>query len=312
LVEKSRTGGKEDPFEIADSGDEQFEQEEEEEKEESEDVFDDAANSSPEDDDMSEIDEDWGMDGDGYGVGSLESLNGTSSSHHAVNAKKARHDLRALKAAGFKVGVMGRGDSRRIYSGAVYISAAVRISKLGLSDDTLVAWALKDKEHYLILVMYYPSGYRSLEELRNAPSTTRKELLSWRVATSEGYTAKVEDAAALFKSDKENTSKFSTQLKSTFISIPLEDLLNNNFLVIVEYRLEFGFNATSAEHYLKANLGQTSLVASYEDSYDFSTKHKEFVTGKTRLLRGDELGEGKEVASLSLPLIAAQFFLRRK
>jgi ubiquitin-conjugating enzyme E2 Q len=276
-------------------------------------VFEDAtADSSPEDEPESDVEEDWGIDGDEYGHGSFLSLDGTSSANHAVNAKKARKDLLDLKAAGFKVGVIGRGDSRQNYSGAVYISAAIRISKLDLSDDTLVAWALKDKEHYLILMMYYPSGYWSLEQLRNAPAGTRKQLLIMRVATSEGYTARVEDAAALFKVDKENTGKTSTKLKPTFISAPLEELLNNSLLVIIEYRLKFGFNATSAEHYLKANLGQTSLVASYEDSYDFSVKHKEIVTGNTSPLRADELGRGKEVCDLSLPLVAAQFFLRRE
>jgi hypothetical protein len=124
-----------------------------------EDVFEDAtADSSPEDEPESDVEEDWGIDGDEYGHGSFLSLDGTSSANHAVNAKKARKDLLDLKAAGFKVGVIGRGDSRQNYSGAVYISAAIRISKLDLSDDTLVAWALKDKEHYLILMMYYPSG----------------------------------------------------------------------------------------------------------------------------------------------------------
>ena len=70
-------------------------------------------------------------------------------------------DLRRVKGAGFKVGIIGplvRAGS----SG--YLCISIRVSKLGISDEALQAWSV-DRRRYLVLLIYYPQGYRDITQM---------------------------------------------------------------------------------------------------------------------------------------------------
>jgi len=77
-------------------------------------------------------------------------------------------DLRALKDAGFRVGVWGGLPELR-----GYVSVSIRISKLGLSEEALNAWKLKP-ERYVALLLFYPGGYKSLQTLSRSTYDGKK------------------------------------------------------------------------------------------------------------------------------------------
>lgn len=271
---------------------------------EDEDVFNDQSPEGDSDDDEI-MNEDWLEQGD-YATASFQSLDGTSAQNSDAMMRQARADLLAAKEAGFKVGVLGRGGHRAL-NGSCIVVLSIRIGKLkGLSDEVLTAWSLPDKNEYLQLLLYYPSGYRPLESLQSAGNgPARKQLL--KIATRIGSSYKpvsVEEALVAFADNDADKAKnkTSSSTRKTFISGSLDELLNERLLTLIEYRLRFGFNWTGASDYYQRNMGRNAADEySYELSYQVQKKSGPAVDD-------DELALAK--ATPSLPLIAMQFMLR--
>jgi len=280
-----------------------------------EDVFNDQ---SPEDlsDDDEIMNEDW-LEQNDYAALSFPSLDGTRDQGSETMMQQARADLLSAKEAGFKVGVIGRGGHRAL-NGSCYVVLSMRISKLkGLSDEVLTAWSLPDKNEYLQLLLYYPSGYKTLEALQSAGTGhARQQLL--KIATRIGTSYKpvsIEDAQLAFsvpESDAEKLSKsrVSPSTRKTFISGSLDELLNERLLTLVEYRLRFGFNWTGASDYYQRNTGMagTTTNSAYEASYQVQEVEATKSKLKSAHVDEDELALGK--TNPSLPVIAMQFMLR--
>lgn len=307
LVEQTRTGESlADAIEIDDS----------DVDDEMEDVFNDQ---SPEDDSDDEevMNEDW-LEQDDYAAISFQSMDGARDQGSDAMMQQARADLLAAKEAGFKVGVLGRGGHRAL-NGSCYVVLSIRIGNLkGLSDEVLTAWSLPDKNEYLQLLLYYPSGYKTLEALQSAGNAhARQQLL--KIATRIGSSYKpvsIEDAQLAFSATESDAQKFSktktSSTRKTFISGSLDELLNGMLLTLVEYRLRFGFNWTGASDYYRRNTGLTG-TASNNYAYEASYQVQQVEAAKANLknatnLEKDELAMGKTTPSL--PLIAMQFMLR--
>jgi ubiquitin-conjugating enzyme E2 Q len=226
----------------------------------------------------------------------------TSGTNSDANPKQARADLRAVReaGAGFKVGVISRGgEPGQAFLGAHYVSVAISINKLELSEDVIKAWGINSKNDYLVLLFYYPAGYYSLETLSASPSTMKNVKLG--VFTSHTYRpVSMEDASNAMKHSSSST------LRPVFIANSLAELLNGRLIALINLRLKYGFKWCQAEHMYHASLGQSGSGQDYEESYRVTENEKKF-----KKFGEDQLGLGQEVSSLSFPLIAFQYTLRQ-
>ena len=226
----------------------------------------------------------------------------TSGTNSDANPKQARADLRAVKAAGcgFKVGIIFRGgEPGQAFLGAHYVSIAISISKLGLSEDVIKAWGINSKNDYLVLLLYYPTGYCSLQTLSTSSSSVKNVKLG--VFTSHAYRpVSMEDASNAMKYSSSST------LRPVFIANSLAELLNGRLISLINLRLKYGFTWCQAEHMYHASLGQSGSDQDYEESYRVVENGKKF-----KKFGDDHLGSGLEESSLSFPLVAFQYTLRQ-
>ncbi|PWY96703.1 ubiquitin conjugating enzyme [Aspergillus sclerotioniger CBS 115572] len=229
---------------------------------------------------------------------------------HSTDKKQLRADLRAAKAAGFKVGYLEDPDS------AFVVSISCRVSKLGISQDAMQMWNVSP-EQFLAVLLRYPRGYRGMNQILSQPQTG-PALLQMHIGLCDTYKptvlsvpdtanpAKVHDI--LCPSVSESTPK--SAIKSTFITEPMETLLNTRFLGFIRNRLEHGFSWTGAELYYNDAQGKKKLkandvlLAKYRVPEEWNNSTPSFV-------KGDELRQTKKSSRLSLPLIAMQYALRR-
>jgi len=227
---------------------------------------------------------------------------GTSGKNSDADPKQARADLRAVRQAGsgFKVGIISRGaDPGQAFLSAHYVSVAISISKLGLSEDVIKAWGINSKNDYLILLLYYPTGYCSLQTLSASSSSVKHVTLG--VFTSHTYRpVSMEDASSAMKHSSSST------LHPVFIANSLSEMLNGRLIALINLRLKYGFNWCQAEHMYHASLGQCGSGQDYEESYRVVENEKKF-----KKFGKDQLGSGLEVSSLSFPLMAFQYTLRQ-
>jgi len=224
---------------------------------------------------------------------------GPSGPDSDANSRQARADLRAVKDAGsgFKVGIISRGGDA--FLSAHYVSVAISISRLGLSEDVIKAWGIHSKNDYLVLLLYYPAGYCSLQKLSTSPSSFKNVKMG--VFTSHTYRpVSMEDASNALKYSSSST------LRPVFIADSLAELLNGRLIALINLRLKYGFNWCQAEHMYHASLGQSGSGQDHEESYRVVENENKF-----KKFGQDQLGRGLEVSSLSFPLVALQYTLRQ-
>ena len=273
-------------------------------------IDEDAEESEADDDDFlagfeSDEDNNFGFVGDTQpklptrlGTNTPTSLQGSSS----VKPSKIRQDLRAVKEAGFRVGVIGD-----LSSGGI-ICVSIRVSKLGISEEAMQAWTLSRK-HYLILLIRFQHGYRDLESVKEDSSLIGKTEM--RVALCERYKPRSNDAFAAFNQLDQpsiNTTASEYPLEPLFIGRPLNDLLRERFAKIVAFRESCGFNWPSSEAFVNDIQGKSlasvhNLIENYLMPDDANNK------ALPPIVRADAL-DGKLLKNCSLPLVAMQFVLR--
>ncbi|KAF3942249.1 hypothetical protein ABW19_dt0202397 [Dactylella cylindrospora] len=236
-------------------------------------------------------------------------------------------DLRAAKAAGFKVGVLGS-----LPGGSGYLAISIRISKLGISEEAMTAWRL-NQEKYLVLLMHYPSGYRPLSAMAK-DSYNAKRWLQVYVGTCSKYKPSLQEAIAAFTkvkkfkedqdgnihvfkgeggkldvhglSDSQSDSSVTT-FEGTFISRPVSELLNERLLALALYRVSYGFGWDGAEMFYEDFQGR-ERTDTIEDKY---YAEDDGTHNLAAIAQGDALrGNPKSHSDISFPLIAIQYMLR--
>ena len=175
-------------------------------------------------------------------------------SRRSVLLPDLRRDLREAKAAGFRIGVLGD-----IKGGIVcYVSMAIKISKLGLSDEAINAWKL-DKDRYLILLIHYSHYYKPLAEVIKQIYHA-KQSIRFCVGTSKQYKPTLVEAIGAFSSvvplqvDNEGNRGTGDGFKGIFISRPLNELLNTRFIDLVKQRMEYRLSWDGSERFLSGKL----------------------------------------------------------
>ena len=228
---------------------------------------------------------------------------------------RIRADLRTAKAAGFKVGVLGH-----ILEGFnAFVTLSIRISKLGISDEAMEAWQV-DASDYLILILQYPNGYKNNEELQGFDSIRLSPNIGMRVCAGKKHKPNLQEAIKAFtvvkKNDRDslNPSELpkpeeavdDTSIKETFISRPLNGLLQERLVPILRFR-SAGMAWKGAEGLYSSQAG---AGASHTDAVPDIYFHPEPPNpALPDVVNGDHYSS-KGVTQYSFPLLAMQFLLR--
>lgn len=236
---------------------------------------------------------------------------GVSSSRPQLRSR-IRSDLQSAKNAGFKLAYHGG-----LLDGyACHVTLSCRIQKLGISEEAMQAWEL-DPHQYLILIVYYPNGYKSYDELKGMDSATARRNARFSIGISHTYKPTHTEAVQSFSSTslaekaREEAYKSSQEQASSigfrncFISGPLNQLLNDRLIQIVGYR-DMGMPWIGAEEFYNDHQGMQ-----YAMSEDLNDKYfeDEIQDNKYRILTPDHISESRP-GTTSFPLVAMQFLLR--
>jgi ubiquitin-conjugating enzyme E2 Q len=151
------TGAQGDPFSIEDSSDAEVVDEDPDEESEEERYFDE----------YSECE-------DGPRTTDTSTYRCVPQNAAKLN-RRIKEDLRAVRFAGFKLGILSglKADSR----GSI-LSISIQASKLGLSEEALQAWDLEPNQ-YVVLLIRYSEGYKSFETSKFAPRRVMEILQVW-------------------------------------------------------------------------------------------------------------------------------------
>jgi ubiquitin-conjugating enzyme E2 Q len=213
--------------------------------------------------DSQDYDDDEGLDDDDYEEeyfpGDEDMLPKSTTAYHLSTAPSAgfseattafrariRRDLLLAKRDGFKVGYLGS-----LMEGlSCYVTVSVRIAKLGISDEAMQAWQLEPTE-YLIVIYHYPSGYKSMDDLKSYDAAQTRRNFGVRIGISTSYKPTMHEAIQAFTvlskdeekrreasqaNDSQQTAAPSQGFRNSFISRPLNELLEQRFHMLLKYR----------------------------------------------------------------------------
>lgn len=231
---------------------------------------------------------------------------------------RIRSDLRMAKQAGFRVGVFnGIGSSE--LAGTVCIS--VRVNKLGLSDEALMAWNVPATD-YVVLLIRYDIRYFTLERLVELP--TAHSGLQFRIGLCKVYKPAVAEAMNAFchmdvvRSDSNNDGQANGTFRTMFISASLNQFMNESLISIIKLRLSQNASWDRANEVLlnSSLLHNNSFVIEGSTIPDHNSRQCDSNSGASTaaegtsysLLESDHLIEVGQARSF--PLIAMQFAMR--
>ncbi|KAL1585073.1 hypothetical protein WHR41_06418 [Cladosporium halotolerans] len=273
--------------------------------------------------DLEDFDEDEVYDDDDDAFDFKEGPNVVSNAH--ISAKhefdgnsrskafrdRIRLDLLTAKDEGFKVGHLGL-----LLDGyCSFVTISIRMSKLGISEEAMQAWQV-DPSDYLVLLIHYPNGYKTDEQLQAYDGSRVKSNIGMRVVAGKKYKPTLKEATRMFSktrkySDASSDSKEENieprSMREIFISRPLAALLESILIPILRFR-KAGMDWTGAEAYYEFAQGVGSLddqVAIPESYYKPEELHKAL----PNIVQADHHREHNS-SKYSFPLLAMQFTLR--
>ncbi|KAF3491430.1 polymerase family protein [Arthroderma uncinatum] len=217
-------------------------------------------------------------------------------------------DLKTTKLAGFRVGYLGHKTTP-------IVSLSCRISKLGISEDAMKAWHVKEQQ-YLVCLIRYIGKYQSFEELLLEDQETGKSSVEMRVGLCDVYKPTLESALIVFGQvglggkTSMAVEAGGGEMVHSFISKPLNALLNERFVKILRYRNNFGQTWSGAERFFNEfqgkPIGNSDPV---HTSYQEPDIPEEKAATFPDILKSDHFMETKALGA-SFPLITMQFTLR--
>ncbi len=235
----------------------------------------------------------------------------------AAFKQRIRNDLLIARSEGFKVGHQGG-----LMDGlGCYVSLAIRIAKLGISEEAMQAWQLEPSE-YLVTVFHYPNGYKSMDDLKSFDANQAKRNFAVRFGISTTYKPTMQEAIQTFtvlskeeekrreesqQTESQQVSSAQKGFRNSFISRPLNELLEQRLHMLIKYRYS-GMPWHGAESFYNDQI----LFASHTESDASNDKYYEeehVSTAWPKLVTDDHIqcSFGQEH---SLPLVGMQFVLR--
>ncbi|KAK2867945.1 hypothetical protein FQN49_003314 [Arthroderma sp. PD_2] len=225
---------------------------------------------------------------------------------------KLSEDLKTTKWAGFRVGYLG-------HKACPIVSVSCRISKLGISEDAMKAWHVKEQQ-YLVCLIRYIGKYQSLEQLLQEDEKTGKSSVEIRVGLCDVYKPTLKSALNVFDqvcpaakastAVGEGDSSKDGEMVHSFISKPLNALFKERFVKILRYRHIFGQTWSGAERFFNEYQGKPignsdPVHITYQEPDIPESKAATFPD----ILKSDHLME-KHGSGTSFPLVVMQFTLR--
>ncbi|CAK1357178.1 unnamed protein product [Cercospora beticola] len=232
--------------------------------------------------------------------------------------QRIRDDLRVTKAAGFKVGHLGH----LLDGNSSYVAVAIRIAKLGISEEAMQAWQIEPNE-YLTLLIQYPNGYKTNEQLQGFEALRLAPNLAIRVVVGKRPKPTIQEAIKAFTNVRktERSSISSTDLPSadeldtedssirdTFISKPLNALLQERFVPILRSR-SMGLDWRGAERWYDEMQATAGPQANADVVPDQLYVPEPVNDALPEIVRADHY-QAAGVVQFSFPLLAMQFTLR--
>ncbi|KAK5110615.1 hypothetical protein LTR62_005654 [Meristemomyces frigidus] len=229
---------------------------------------------------------------------------------------RIRDDLRATKNASFKIAHLGN----LLDGHHAFVTVSVRVSKLGISEEAMQAWHVDPKD-YLILIIQYPNGYKTNEELQSYDSPRLAPNLGMRLCASKRYKPTLQEAIKAFtivqQYDREDLTanelpsaeanvEQHEALRDTFISKPLNSFLQERLVPLLRYR-SAGLDWRGAEQWFDeiTTKGASSTDAVPDRFYD----PEKLPESLPALVKGDHYA-ALGLTQFSFPLLAMQFALR--
>ena len=246
-------------------------------------------------------------------VPSVSHATPTSGAAGKAFRERLRSDLCATKEAGFKVGHLGH----LVDGYAAYVTVSVRIGKLGISEEAMLAWQVEPSD-YLILIIQYPNGYKTNEQLQAYDSIRLKPNIGMRVYAGKHYKPTLQEAIAAFtKARRDRTSgdgspgkqpaTESSSIRDTFVSKPLVSLLEENLVPILRFR-STGMDWQGAEAWY--NEVQGAAISGNPNAIPDKYYEPEVVRkALPEIARSDQYRQ-RNTIQYSFPLLAMQFLLR--
>ncbi|KAI5209859.1 hypothetical protein E4T39_00594 [Aureobasidium subglaciale] len=214
---------------------------------------------------------------------------------------RIRSDLKCVKLAGFKISHFGGLLDN--YKCVVSISISAR--KLGISDEAMQAWRIGPSD-YIILLIQYKEGYKTKEELCALSSAALPVYLDMRVGVSKNYKPTQDQVTKAFGATSTTISSdsASTNFHDTFISKPLNNLLNERLVHLVRLR-DANMSWQGVEDFYRDRQGGR-ITSTYAPGKHFE---KEKASGYPAVVDADHLADAPNKTH-SFPLVAMQFTLR--
>ncbi|USW53213.1 Putative ubiquitin-conjugating enzyme E2, poly(ADP-ribose) polymerase, catalytic [Septoria linicola] len=230
--------------------------------------------------------------------------------------QRVREDLRVTKAAGFKVGHLGH-----LLAGiSSYVAVSIRVVKLGISEEAMEAWQLQPND-YLTLLIQYQNGYKTNEELQGLQRVTPN--LAMRVVAGCRYKPSLQEAINAFTNVRpaerngvkvnglpsaDDTNSEESSIRDTFISKPLNDLLQDRFVEILKSHAQ-GMPWTGAERWYQERLDKAGPADNSGAVPDHCFLPEEISDSLPEICRADHYAT-TGIVQFSFPLLAMQFMLR--
>ncbi|OAL52315.1 hypothetical protein IQ07DRAFT_597952 [Pyrenochaeta sp. DS3sAY3a] len=231
--------------------------------------------------------------------------------------QRIRNDLMIAKSEGFKVGHQGG-----LMDGlACYVSLSIRISKLGISEEAMQAWQVKPSE-YLVTIFHYPNGYKSMDDLNSYDAQQAKHNFAMRTGICTTYKPTMTEAISAFTSlskdhaprsgssqqtASQQDSTTVTGFRKSFISRPLDELLDHRFHMLLKYRYS-GMPWHGAEAMFNdqvSNATHSKTAGSHDKYYE----QENISTDWPKVVTEDHILSSYNQPH-SLPLVGMQFVLR--
>lgn len=243
------------------------------------------------------------------------SANPNTSEEHSVLRAKISEDLRQAKLAGFKAGYLGN------VGGNIIVCISCRIAKLGISEEVMQAWGVRPRQ-YLVFLIRYQDQYFDLDQILHNDKDGASMNPEMQVSLCDSYKPSYSAAMNAFR----NISTLDAQSSKTtppgqepndhtliysFISKPLNVLMNERFIKILGYRFSYGLEWSAAELFYNDNQGKsTHSEDPIDDRYISSEMHEAPTTTLPGLVTADHVKQIVSFSTKSFPLIGMQFVLR--
>jgi ubiquitin-conjugating enzyme E2 Q len=242
--------------------------------------------------------------------------------HHEADLQRIRRDLRQVSNAGYKVGLID-GFGARSTTGIASIS--VRVSKLGITEQAMVAWDLEPTDYVVLLLRYCGPTYPSLEKVLELPPNPPQ--VQFRLGKCNQFKPTWEQAVAAFNTQQKwsqqpdpqpanDTAAGKVVFEKLFLSNSMDSFMNDCFISLVKIRRNFGYDWDRANQYrLEAETFPAGSTKPWsyvkDDNMDILTAPEHAGSlGSKQVSYPDHLLDDGSTKEGSLPLVAMQFAMR--